>query len=105
MSENSKLSITVTKEGEVYTFYLEGRLDTITSPDLEDKVEEALADAKKLIFDFGKLEYISSAGLRVLLGTSQEMEDRGEMTVRNLTPAVQEVFDITGFSEAFDIEE
>ena len=102
MSENSKLSITVTKEGEVYTFYLEGRLDTITSPDLEDKVEEALVDAKKLIFDFGKLEYISSAGLRVL---SQEMEDRGEMTVRNLTPAVQDVFDITGFSEAFDIEE
>ena len=98
------MKITVTKEGTEYTFFLEGRLDTLTSPDLEDQVEEALQDAEKIIFDFEKLDYISSAGLRVLLGAAQEMEDHGEMIVRNLTPAVQEVFDVTGFSEAFNIE-
>ena len=104
MSRNNNLKITVTKEGTEYTFFLEGRLDTLTSPDLEDQVEEALQDAEKIIFDFEKLDYISSAGLRVLLGAAQEMEDHGEMIVRNLTPAVQEVFDVRGFSEAFNIE-
>ena len=104
MSDNNNLIITVTKDEAEYTFFLEGRLDTLTSPDLEDKIEEVLDDAAKLVFDLGKLDYISSAGLRVLLGAAQEMEDEGEMVIRNLTPPVQEVFDITGFSEAFDIE-
>ena len=104
MSRNNNLKITVTKEGAEYTFFLEGRLDTLTSPDLEDQVEEAFQDAERIIFDFEKLDYISSAGLRVLLGAAQEMEDHGEMIVRNLTPAVQEVFDVTGFIEAFNIE-
>ena len=104
MSRNNNLKITVTKEGTEYTFFLEGRLDTLTSPDLEDQVEEAFQDAERIIFDFEKLDYISSAGLRVLLGAAQEMEDHGEMIVRNLTPAVQEVFDVTGFIEAFNIE-
>ena len=104
MSRNNNLKITVTKEGAEYTFFLEGRLDTLTSPDLEDKIEEIFDDATKLVFDLGKLDYISSAGLRVLIGVAQEMEDEGEMVIRNLTPPVQEVFDITGFSEAFDIE-
>ena len=104
MSRNNNLKITVTKEGAEYKFFLEGRLDTLTSPDLEDQVEEAFQDAERIIFDFEKLDYISSAGLRVLLGAAQEMEDHGEMIVRNLTPAVQEVFDVTGFIEAFNIE-
>ena len=104
MSRESKLKIMVTKEGTEYTFFLEGRLDTLTSLDLEDQVDEVLADAEKILFDLGKLDYISSAGLRVLLCVAQEMEDKGEMAVRNLTPVVREIFDITGFSEAFKIE-
>ena len=104
MEQNSVLKILVSQNEAEYTFTLIGRLDTLTSPDLEDKLEEVFDDAEKLIFDLSQLEYISSAGLRVLLGASQEMDERGEMVIRNLTEPVQDVFDVTGFSDAFDIE-
>ena len=104
MGQAGNLKITMTQEGAEYTFLVDGRLDTLTSPDLEDQVEEVLPQAEKLIFDLGKLEYISSAGLRVLLGAAQEMEDKGEMVIRNLTQPVKEVFDVTGFSNAFNFE-
>lgn len=104
MGQAGNLKITMTQEGAEYTFLVDGRLDTLTSPDLEDQVEEVLPQAEKLIFDLGKLEYISSAGLRVLLGAAQEMEDKGEMVICNLTPPVKEVFDVTGFSNAFNFE-
>ena len=103
-SSNSHLTISVDKNNAVYTIFLEGRLDTLTSPDLELKVKEALGDAKKLVFDLYKLEYISSAGLRVLLGAAQGMEGKGEMVVCHLNQTVQEIFDITGFSNIFNIE-
>ena len=103
-ANESRLKITMNQDGAEYTFLLEGRLDTLTSPDLEDQVEEVLGQAKKLIFDMGKVEYISSAGLRVLVGAAQEMEDSGDVIIRSLTKAVKEVFDVTGFSEAFQIE-
>ena len=104
MDNESKLKVTLTQDGEEYTFTLEGRLNTLTSPDLEEQVEAVLESAKKMIFDLAKLEYISSAGLRVLLGAAQELEDRGEVVVRNLTNSVREVFDVTGFSDAFTVE-
>ena len=104
MEQNSVLKILVSQNEAEYTFTLIGRLDTLTSPDLEDKLEDVFDDAEKLIFDLSQLEYISSAGLRVLLGASQEMDERGEMVIRNLTEPVQDVFDVTGFSDAFDIE-
>ena len=63
-----------------------------------------IGGAEKLIFDFGGLLYISSAGLRVLLGAVQQMEGKGEMIVRNLSPEVRDVFDLTGFSRLFTIE-
>ena len=100
----SYLEISTSKDGAEYTFLLEGRLDTVTSPDLEAKINEVIDDAKKLILDFAKLEFISSAGLRVLLGALQAMEDKGEMVIRNLTQSVREVFDLTGFSNLFNIE-
>ena len=65
---NSYLKISMTKDGSEYTFLLEGRLDTVTSPNLESRINEVIGDATKLTLDFAKLEYISSAGLRVLLG-------------------------------------
>ena len=100
----SYLKISMKKDGAEYTFLLNGRLDTITSPDLDAKINEVVDDAKKLILDFSELEFISSAGLRVLLGALQAMEDKGEMVVRNLTPSVREVFEITGFARLFNIE-
>ena len=101
---NSHLKISMTKDGAEYTFLLEGRLDTITSPDLESKINEVIGDAKKLTLDLSKLDYISSAGLRVLLGALQAMEGKGDMVVRNISESVREVFDLTGFSNLFNIE-
>lgn len=104
LSSKSHLDIEVKKDGAQYTFLLDGRLDTITSPDLESKINEATPDADKLILDLANLEYISSAGLRVLLGAVQSMEGKGEMIVCNLSQSVKEVFELTGFSRLFNIE-
>ena len=98
------LKIAVSNSGAEYTFTVEGRLDTNTSPELEAKINEVIGNANKLIIDLGDLEYISSAGLRVLLGATQVMEGKGEMVVRNVTEAVREVFDLTGFNKLFTIE-
>ena len=103
-SGDSFLKVSTAKEGAEYTLKLEGRLDTITAPDLEARINEVVGDAKKLILDLADLAYISSAGLRVLLGAAQQMEDKGEMVVRNLTPAVREVFKLTGFLKLFIIK-
>lgn len=103
LSSKTRLDVEV-KQGAAYTFLLEGRLDTITSPNLECKINDATPDATKLILDFAKLDYISSAGLRVLLGAAQAMDGKGDMVVRNLNPSVREVFDLTGFSNLFNIE-
>lgn len=104
LSSKSHLDIDVKKDGTEYTFLLEGRLDTITSPALEGKINGATTDATKLILDFAKLDYISSAGLRVLLGAAQDMDGKGDMVVRNLNQSVKEVFELTGFSNLFNIE-
>ena len=101
---NSYLEISMTKDGSEYTFLLEGRLDTITSPDLESKINEVIGNATKLTIDLAELEYISSAGLRVLLGALQDMEGKGEMVVCNLTEPVSVVFELTGFGRLFNIE-
>ena len=100
----SQLKIMVSKNGAEYTFALEGRLDTNTSPELESKVNEVVGDAEKLILDFTKIDYISSAGLRVLLGTAQAMNGKGQMVIRNLSQPVQDIFELTGFSQLFNIE-
>ena len=103
-NKSAALKISVSNEGAEYTFIVEGRLDTNTSPELEAKINEVIGDAKKLIIDLQNLEYVSSAGLRVLLGATQVMEDKGEMVVRNVTEAVKEIFDLTGFNNVFKIE-
>ena len=83
---------------------LDGRLDTNTSPELEKELS-SLDDVKKLIFDFSKLEYISSAGLRIVLSCQKEMENKGEMIIKNANDNVKEVFEITGFADILTIEE
>ena len=85
---------------------LEGELDTLSSPDFEDMLEPLLAQAQSVTIDFEKLEYISSAGLRVLLAAEQTMEERGAERVRvvNMNSTVRNIFDITGFVDVLAVE-
>ncbi|MBR2727333.1 MAG: STAS domain-containing protein [Solobacterium sp.] len=90
------------REGKALTVALSGRLDSSTAPDLEKQLD--LTDIDKLVFDLAGLEYISSAGLRILLASMKAMDRQGEMTVRHVQPAVMELFTVTGFSEILTIE-
>ena len=83
---------------------LEGRLDTMTAPELEKELNQSLSGADSLTLDFSKLEYISSAGLRVLLSAHKMMNNKGGMKVTNVNEIVQEVFEVTGFADILNIE-
>ena len=83
---------------------LEGRLDTTTAPQLEEELKTALNDVTELVFDFSKLEYISSAGLRVLLSAYRAIRGKGKMKITNANELVKEVFEVTGFSDFLPIE-
>lgn len=89
------------KDGSTLKLILTGRLDTITSPQLEAELN--LDGVTKLVFDLNALDYISSAGLRVMLTAQKTMMTRGEMELMNVKPLVREVFDMTGFSAFFTI--
>ena len=91
------------KDG-VCTIALEGRLDTVTSPDLEKEVGEIGEDLKDLVLDLEKLEYISSSGLRVLLAAQKLMNKQGAMKVINVGGPIMEIFEVTGFSDILTIE-
>ena len=99
----TKLKVSMNQDGENYTFNVEGRLDTLTSPELESRINEIIGNAKKLVLDLAKLDYISSAGLRVLLGAAQQMDGKGEMTLIHVSEAIREIFDVTGFIQIFNI--
>jgi len=86
------------------TVNVEGRLDTSTSPELQEFIDNSIEGVTELILDFSGLEYISSAGLRVLLATEKTMKTKGKMIVKNLSEEVAEVFEITGFSDILTIE-
>ena len=85
-------------------FALEGRLDVETSPQLEKELKDSLDNINELILDFEKIEYISSAGLRVLLATQKIMFKQGDMKLTNVNKYVMDTFEITGFSEILTIE-
>jgi len=82
---------------------LSGRLDTMTAPQLEDELKKSLDDISELVIDLGALEYISSAGLRVLLSAYKTMRSKGSMKITNANEIVQEVFEVTGFSDFLPI--
>lgn len=90
-------------EGNVCNVALEGRLDTTTAPQLEAELKSSLNDITELNFDFSKLEYISSAGLRVLLSAQKVMNAQGSMKISNVAPEIMEVFEITGFTDILTI--
>ena len=100
------MKITLNRNDTELTVLLEGRLDTLTSPELEEALEPELEnDTEQLIFDFAGLEYISSAGLRVLLAATKEMDNSGgEMIVTNVRSEIMEVFEVTGFSDFLNIQ-
>ena len=98
------LNIEKKSHGKNLDIALEGRLDTTTAPELETIVRTGLDGAELLTFDFAKLEYISSAGLRVLLSAQKTMNKQGDMVVKNASEEVNEIFEVTGFSDILTIE-
>ena len=98
------MEINKTLDGSKLNIALVGRLDTVTSPQLQEILDNSLNGITDLVFDFAKLDYISSAGLRVLLATNKIMVKAGKMTIRNVNDVVQEVFDMTGFADILNIE-
>ena len=99
------LNIAKTVEAGKACLALEGRLDTVTSPDLEAELKGILDDVKELTLDFEKLEYVSSAGLRVLLSTQKIISKKnGSMKIVRVNDVISEVFEVTGFSEILTIE-
>ena len=98
------LNITKNLDDKKLTVYLEGRLDTTTAPQLEESMKESIGDVSELIMDFEKLEYISSAGLRVLLSAQKTMNSQGSMKVIHVNATVMEIFEVTGFVDVLTIE-
>ncbi len=98
------MTITKQQNGTALTLAVSGRLDTTTSPELEQELSASLDSADSLILDFSGLDYVSSAGLRVLLSAHKQMSGKGGMKVKNVNEIVREVFDVTGFSDILNIE-
>ena len=97
------MEIAKKKNADNLEIALTGRLDTITAPQLEKELAASLTGVKELVMDFAKLEYISSAGLRVLLTAQKQMNAQGTMKVCNVNAGVMEVFEITGFVDVLTI--
>ena len=99
------MTITMNKDGSALTVAPEGRLDTATAPQLESELRAALDGVTALSMDLAKLDYVSSAGLRVLLSTQKLMNRQGKMTLRNVKPEIMEIFEVTGFVDILTIED
>lgn len=99
------MKTTKNRSADTLTISVEGRLDTTTAPALEAEVNDSLSGLKELVFDFKDLEYVSSAGLRVLIFAQNTMSEQGgEMRVINSNEDIMEIFEITGFSDILNIE-
>lgn len=98
------MTINKNAEGNSLTISIEGRLDTMTSPQLEAELKQSIDDVKELTFDFSGVEYVSSAGLRVLLAAQKIMNRQGSMKLIGVSDEIMEVFEITGFSDILTLE-
>lgn len=98
------MKIIKSQEAQKFTIAIAGRLDTTTAPELEAEFKAILPEAKELILDFADLEYISSAGLRVILLGQKTMNKQGSMTICNVNEVVMEIFEITGFLDILTIQ-
>lgn len=102
--EEKDVTIEKQVQDESLTLKVSGRLDTTTAPELEEEINASVEGIKELTLDFADLEYISSAGLRVLLSTQKKMNENGSLKVTGVNETVMEVFEVTGFSEILTIE-
>lgn len=98
------MTIDVKRNEQELVLEIAGRLDTTTAPSLDKAIQENTNGITSLIFDFKELEYISSAGLRVILSAQKKMQKIGEMKVRNLREEIMDVFEMTGFADILTIE-
>ena len=99
------MTIDTILNGSELTVSLAGRLDTLTAPEFEKALNASLDDVMALVLDFAELEYVSSAGLRVILSAQKKMTARGgTLVVRGVNETVGEIFDVTGFNEILTIE-
>lgn len=98
------MTVNYNREAEKLTVAIQGRLDTMTAPELEKNLGENLGGVTELVLDMTDLEYVSSAGLRVILKTQKLMFNVGKMKLVGVNESVMEVFEITGFSEILNIE-
>lgn len=98
------LNIAKNKKDSTLTLVLDGRVDTTTAPQLEKEIKGSIDGISELILDFAKLDYISSAGLRVLLSAQKAMNKQGEMKILNVNETVMEILDVTGFVDILTIE-
>ena len=99
------MTITQKTENELLTMELDGRLDTNTAPALELEINNSVtSEIKKLVLDFKELQYISSAGLRVLLATQKKMNKQGCMIIKNANEMIMDVFHVTGFIDILTVE-
>lgn len=98
------MQINKTQNDTALTLALEGRLDTTTAPQLEAELKKSLNGITDLVLDMSALEYLSSAGLRVILSAQKVMNKQGNMVVRNANETIQEIFEVTGFSDILNLE-
>ena len=98
------MTIEIKRNEELTIIEVAGRLDTITAPALDKTINEDIEGTKDLVLDLANLEYISSAGLRVLLAAQKKMQRIGSMKVKNVCDSIMEVFEITGFADILVIE-
>ena len=98
------MTVEIKRHAEETIIKLAGRLDTTTAPSLDKTIQGDIGDVKNLILDFKELEYISSAGLRVLLGAQKKLQKVGSMKVTNVREEVMEIFEMTGFADILTIE-
>ncbi len=98
------MSINKTVENGKITLDLEGRLDTTTAPELESELKDSLDGITELEFNFAALDYLSSAGLRVILAAQKIMNKQGKMVIKNVNDTIMEVFEVTGFADILTIE-
>ncbi len=97
------MTVTKTQSGDTVTLLVEGRVDTVTSPNLEKEIQ-AVSDVNALVLDLAKLDYISSAGLRVLLSAHKSFVKKGGLTITHVADAIMDIFDVTGFKDILTIK-
>jgi anti-sigma B factor antagonist len=99
------MEVKFNKQDSSLTVTISGNIDTVTAPELDSKLQENISDVKDLVLDFAAVDYISRAGLRVILVANQQMEDvDGNLTIKNVNEDVRDVFEMTGFDSLLNLE-